>query len=214
MCGITQFAVSFRQKALMSGRRKDYEEKNTEIYGLRGCHGADPVRYGMWGGSDDASDVNAASETETAEEAEKEAVEEAEAEAKEAAEDVEAEAKAEVENGTEAAAGQTLEDYFSDPDAKEAFEAALDAMAGEELGIEYDVTGNDFTMEFTFNAETELPDNAGEMLAAEIDNQADTFGEQVETFDQMVGQTGACTVTVRYFAADGTLLAEKTFSAK
>ncbi len=163
------------------------------------------------GGSDDTSDVNTTSETETnVEEAEEQAVADAEEEAKEA----EAEVEAEAEQETDAAAGQTLEDYFSDPDTKAAFESALDAMGGEGLGIDYEVKGNDFTMEFTFDASTELPENAGEMLATEIDNQADTFSEQVESFDQVVGQPGACTVTVRYFAADGTLLAEKTFSAK
>lgn len=160
------------------------------------------------GGSDDAgaAETPAAAETQ----AEEQAVADAEEEAKEAAADVEAEA----ENEADAATGQTLEDYFSDPDTKAAFESALDAMGGEGLGIDYEVKGNDFTMEFTFDASTELPENAGEMLATEIDNQADTFSEQVESFDQVVGQPGACTVTVRYFAADGTLLAEKTFSAK
>lgn len=166
------------------------------------------------GGSDDTADVNATSETETeteaAVDAEVEAETDAEAEAVEGAvEEVKTEA-----GDNEAAAGDTLEDYFSDPSIKEAFEGALDAMAGEGMAIDYEVKENEFIMEFTFDDATELPENAGEMLTTELENQADTFEEQVTSFDDAIGQPGACTVTVRYFDPEGTLLAERSYTAQ
>lgn len=180
---------------------------------MRCSDGAYPVRYRMWGGQavDTAGETETAAE-DTADEAEEQAVQEAEDEAKEAAADAEAEAEA--ESGAESADGQTLEAYFSDPSIKEAFEGALDAMAGEGMGLNYEVKGNEFIMEFTFEDAEELPEDAGDMLAAELENQADTFEEQVESFDDAVGQPGACTVTVRYFDPEGTLLAERSYQAQ
>ena len=164
------------------------------------------------GGSGDAAETQETAAEDTANEAEEEAVQEAEDEAREAAADAEAEAEA--ESGAESADGQTLEAYFSDPSIKEAFEGALDAMAGEGMSLNYEVKDNEFIMEFTFEDATDLPEDAGDMLAAELENQADTFEEQVESFDDAVGQPGACTVTVRYFDPEGTLLAERSYQAQ
>ena len=153
----------------------------------------------------------------TVEDSDKAAVEtEAEEKAADAVEDAvkDAEAEAAAEADAEASEGETLEDYFSDPSIKSVFESQLESMGGDGLSIDYEVKGNEFIMEFTFAEGTELPENAGDMLATELDNQASSFEQQVSSFDEAIGEAGACTATVRYYAPDGTLLAEKSFKAQ
>lgn len=166
------------------------------------------------GGSGDTVEDSdkAAVETEAEEKAAdavEDAVKDAEAEAA-----AEAEAEATAEADAEASEGETLEDYFSDPSIKSVFESQLESMGGDGLSIDYEVKGNEFIMEFTFAEGTELPENAGDMLATELDNQASSFEQQVSSFDEAIGEAGACTATVRYYAPDGTLLAEKSFKAQ
>lgn len=163
------------------------------------------------GSGDTVEDSDKAAVEAEAEEKAADAVEDA---VKDAEAEAAAEAEATAEADAEASEGETLEDYFSDPSIKSVFESQLEAMGGDGLSIDYEVKGNEFIMEFTFAEGTELPENAGDMLATELDNQASSFEQQVSSFDEAIGEAGACTATVRYYAPDGTLLAEKSFKAQ
>lgn len=109
---------------------------------------------------------------------------------------------------------KTVEDYYNQPAVKAVFEEEMKAVEGQGMSVSIDVKGNDFTMIYKYDAGTELPENTGELLDAALDANASVFEEQAAGIDEAIGQTGACTVIVRYLDADDNLLAEKSFKAK
>lgn len=106
---------------------------------------------------------------------------------------------------------KTVEDYYNQPAVKAVFEEEIKSVEGQGMSVSIDVKGNDFTMIYKYDAGTELPENAGELLEAALDENASVFEEQAAGIDEAISQTGACTVIVRYLDADDNLLAEKSF---
>lgn len=106
---------------------------------------------------------------------------------------------------------KTVEDYYNQPAVKAVFEEEMKSVEGQGMSVSIDVKGNDFTMIYKYDAGTELPENAGELLEAALDENASVFEEQAAGIDEAISQTGACTVIVRYLDADDNLLAEKSF---
>lgn len=109
---------------------------------------------------------------------------------------------------------KTVEDYYNDPAVKAVFEEEMKAVEGQGMSVSIDVKGNDFTMSYQYDAGLELPEDAGAQLEAALDANASVFEEQAKGIDEAIGQTGACTVKVRYLDADGNVIAEKSFKAK
>ena len=113
------------------------------------------------------------------------------------------------------ACGQkTLESLFNDSEMQEQFESAYAGLEDQGMSLSYEVKGNEFTMVLQITDSALIVDGIGEALQGALDAQADTFKEQVATFDEAVGKEGACSATVRYTDPDGNVLAESTFTAE
>ena len=173
-------------------------------------------------GSDDAAateTVTEVADTDESAEVEPETEEETEPETEEPADDADTEAEeAEVEDEDDADAADagdytTLEDYYNDPTVSEALKSAFDAMAGDGMSADCEVSGNEFTVIIKIEDSSMIVDGMGEALSAALDSQADTFKAQVKQFDDVIGQDGACTVVMRYTDPDDNVLAEKAFTA-
>lgn len=155
---------------------------------------------------------------ETAEAVEETATEETEAEVEE---EVEAEAE-EVEEATEEVAEEaaattdatTLEDYYNDPTVKAAMDAAFASFAEDGMSAAVEMKGNTMTAIIKIEDESYLVDGLGDMLQAALEENAATFEEQATEFDEVIGESGACTVVMRYVDPQDNVLAEKAFTAK
>lgn len=108
----------------------------------------------------------------------------------------------------------TLEDYYNDPTVKSMLDAAFESMGGDGMTLSIDVKENVLTMVCKFEDSSVVVDGVGEALDAAVDAQAATFQQQAATFDDAIGQPGACTVVVRYTDPDGNVLSEKEFKAE
>lgn len=125
----------------------------------------------------------------------------------------EAETEAEPE-AEESGAEQTFEDYYNDPAVKAAFDAQIEALAGQGMTIDLEVKGNEMTMIYQYEEGTDLPENAKELLDTALEENAPTFEEQAGNLDLAIGQTGVCSVVVRYLDVDGNLLTERAYKAQ
>lgn len=147
-------------------------------------------------------------------------VEDAEPEAEPEAEptqepEAEPETETETETGSEeSAAGQTFEDYYNDPAVKAVFDAQIEALAGQGMTIDLEVKENEMIMIYQYEEGIELPEDAKDLLEAALEENASTFEEQAGNLDLAIGQTGVCSVVVRYLDADGNLLAERSYKAQ
>ena len=163
------------------------------------------------GGSDDTSktaETGAKVEDQAAEpEKEEEAKDDAAVDSADQADDAD-------DAGSDASASGTLEDLYNDPSVKSMLDSAFDSMAGDGMSLSMDVTGNEMIMEVKFEDSSMVVDGIGEALGEALDQQADSFKQQVKTFDDAVGQEGACTVTMRYLDPDGNVLVEKSYKAQ
>lgn len=108
----------------------------------------------------------------------------------------------------------TLEDYYNDPAVKSALDSALGAMGGDGMALTIDVKENTLTMICKFEDSSVVVDGVGDALLEALETQAATFETQAKTFDDAIGQAGACTVVVRYTDPDDNVLAEKEFKAQ
>ena len=115
---------------------------------------------------------------------------------------------------SDAGTATTLEELYSDPSVQSMMDSAFGAMAQDGMSVDFKATGNDLVIEIKIEDSSMVVDGMGEALETALDQQADTFKQQVKTFDDAVGQAGACTVTMRYLDPDGNLLAEKSFKAE
>lgn len=160
------------------------------------------------GGTDDAktTDTTEVEDTvETEDEAEPEVEEEPEAEPEDEAED-EAES---VSTGEYT----TLEDYYNDPTVKSLLDGMYSNMEAEGLSLSLDVKGNEFAVIIQIEDSSMVVDGLAEALEAGMDEQADQLKEQVKQFDEVIGEEGACTVTMRYTDPDGNVIAERSVKA-
>lgn len=164
-------------------------------------------------GGDDAA-ATTGTETEVADTDDSAVVEpETEEETEEPADDADTEAEADDADVADAGDYTTLEDYYNDPTVSAALKSAFDAMAGDGMSADCEVSGNEFTVIIKIEDSSMIVDGMGEALSAALDAQADTFKAQVKQFDDVIGQDGACTVVMRYTDPDDNVLAEKAFTA-
>lgn len=161
-------------------------------------------------GKDDAAETADTTDTETV-------VDDADVETEVPADDVEAEVDTDTEADDDAASDgsySTLEDYYNDPAVQSVLDGAFDAMASDGMSVALEVEGNVFTVIIKIEDSSMIVDGMAEALDAALEQQADTFKEQVKQFDEVVEQDGACTVVMRYTDPDDNVLAEKSFKAE
>ena len=168
-------------------------------------------------GSKEAAAETAEAVEETAtEETEAEVEEEVEAEAEEveeATEEVAEEAAEEVAEEAEATTdATTLEDYYNDPTVKAAMDAAFASFAEDGMSAAVEMKENTATIKI--EDESYIVDGIGDMLQAALEENAATFEEQAAEFDEVIGESGACTVIMRYVDPQDNVLAEKAYTAK
>lgn len=109
---------------------------------------------------------------------------------------------------------ETLEDFYNDPSVKSVLDAAFESMGGDGMTLSIDVKENVLTMICKFEDSSVIVDGIGDALDAALDSQASTFETQAATFDDAIGQAGACTVVVRYTDPDDNVLTEREFKAQ
>lgn len=109
---------------------------------------------------------------------------------------------------------ETLEDYFANPTVKSSLDSMIAGMEQEGMSVSLDVSGNEFAVTIQITDASMVNDSTAGALAAALDEQTETYLEQVTQFDGVIGQPGACTVRMRYTDPDGNLLAEKEFKAQ
>ena len=170
-------------------------------------------------GSKEAAAETAEAVEETAtEETEAEVEEEVEAEAEEveeATEEVAEEAAEEVAEEAEATTdATTLEDYYNDPTVKAAMDAAFASFAEDGMSAAVEMKENTMTATIKIEDESYIVDGIGDMLQAALEENAATFEEQAAEFDEVIGESGTCTVIMRYVDPQDNVLAEKAYTAK
>ena len=111
---------------------------------------------------------------------------------------------------------ETLEDYFKDPETKNAFDKQIAASSSDDLTISYDVKDNELTCIIKFANNSIIGTNADDIKAAldaGLEAQTDSFKELAKKLDETIGKERACTIIVRYTDSDGNVFAEKAFKA-
>lgn len=169
-------------------------------------------------GSDEASAeaTETVDETEETEEAEVEEEAEAEAEAEVEEETEEAEEAVEEAVEEETASGEfaTLEEYYNDPTVKAMLDAAFESIAEEGMSAAIEMKENTMTVIIKLEDDTYMTDGIGDVLQAALEQQASTFEEQAAQFDEIIGESGACTVVMRYLDPEDNVLAEQSYTAQ
>lgn len=111
---------------------------------------------------------------------------------------------------------ETLEDYFKDPETKNAFDKQIAASSSDDVTISYDVKGNELICIIKFANNSITGANADDIRAAldaGLEAQADTFKKLAKELDKTIGKERACTIIVKYTDLDGNVFAEKAFKA-
>lgn len=164
--------------------------------------------------SEDEPDTEPEDEAEPERKSEAEKEPEAEEKAETASEAESDSDSEQVEEETEEAEDEytTLEDYYNDPEVRDALKSAF-AAAGDGMSADCVVKGNEFTVIIKIEDSSMIVDGMAEHLNEALDTQADRFKAQVKQFDDVIGQEGACTVIMRYTDPDDNILAEKAFTA-
>ena len=127
----------------------------------------------------------------------------------EAPADTEADASA---DGT--ALYSTLEEYYNDPAVKSVLDSAFESMGQDGMSLSIEVKGNVFSLTCKFEDSSMVADGVAEALEQGLEAAASQFETQAAAFDEAVGQSGACTVAVRYTDPDDNVLAEREFKAQ
>ena len=108
----------------------------------------------------------------------------------------------------------TLEEYYNDPAVKSILDSAFESLKQEGMTLSIEVKGNVFAMTCKFEDSSMIVDGIAEALEQGLDASASQFETQAAEFDEAVGQSGACTVAVRYTDTDDKVLAEREFNAQ
>lgn len=127
-----------------------------------------------------------------------------------------------VENAPESTTGKiqpeekdylTLEEYINDPEVKAELDAQFATKPMEGYEVRISAKGNELTMEVkcTENIETK---GMGAILEEQLEKHEENYKEAVALIDEGIGQSGACTLVIRFLDFHENVLVEKTFKAK
>lgn len=111
----------------------------------------------------------------------------------------------------------SLEEYWADPDNREAFENGFAAGFGADDGSmtsSFEVEGNTMICTFQFTDAGGDYTGLGEVLDAAMDGSASLFISAAGALDDEVGaEEGSCVLQLRYLDPAGNLLSEKSYTA-
>lgn len=128
------------------------------------------------------------------------------------------EVEEEDEAGSESEDGEyfeTLEEAFSDPEVKAAWDEELGSMDMDGMEFSYEVTGNDFIVNYkVIDTVIDDPADFAEQMEPVMEQLGSVFSLVAEVFDEAIGKEGATTVIVRFFDASDTLLIEHSYKAE
>lgn len=151
---------------------------------------------------------------ETGETEEAEVEEEAEAEVEEETEEVEEAVEEAAEEEDASGEYTSLEEYYNDPTVKAVLDAAFESLAEDGMSAAIEMEDNTMTVIIKLEDETYMVDGIGDVLQAALEQQASTFEEQAAQFDEIIGESGACTVVMRYLDPEDNVLAEQSYTAQ
>ena len=169
---------------------------------------------------DNATVENTDSEDQAADNADAEADNaDAEAPADTEADNADADAEAPADTEADASADgtalySTLEEYYNDPAVKSVLDSAFESMGQDGMSLSIEVKGNVFSLTCKFEDSSMVADGVAEALEQGLEAAASQFETQAAAFDEAVGQSGACTVAVRYTDPADNVLAERAFKAQ
>lgn len=93
-------------------------------------------------------------------------------------------------------------------------DSAFESLAEDGMSASIEMEENTMTVIIKIEDESMMVDGMGEYLDAALDASADQFAEQAATFDEIIGESGACTVVMRYLDPDDNVISEKSFTAQ
>lgn len=171
------------------------------------------------GGSNDSASATDSAAVEDTVDTEAAVEELEEASDEEAAEtDVEEEVEADVEEEADAGDDEyfaSLEEAFAVPEVKAAMDEQLGSMDMDGMEFSYEVTGNDFIVNYkVLDAAIDDPNDFAEQAEPVMDQLGVLFSAVAEMFDEAIGQKGATAVVVRFYDANDTLLIERSYKAE
>ena len=167
-----------------------------------GAKTTDTAKVEDTAGTEDVSGPEDEPEDEVKDEAETETEDEADAEPEEES----SEDEAEVEYSS-------LEEMFADPEIEEAFDSMFSVLEGSGISVSIDVIGNDFGVTLKVEDSSLLEGTSEEDFEESLDAQEEQYAAYAAQFDELLGEAGTSSVTVRYTDPDDNVLAEKTFKA-
>lgn len=107
----------------------------------------------------------------------------------------------------------TLEEYLNDPEVKAELDAQVAANPMEGFELRISAKGNELTMEVKCTENREMK-GMGAILEEQLEEHEDDYKEAVAHIDEGIGQSGACTLVIRFLDFYENVLVEKTFKAK
>lgn len=108
----------------------------------------------------------------------------------------------------------TLEECLNDPEVKAELEAEIAANPLEGYELRISAKGNELTMEVKCTENRETESIMGAILKEQLEEHEDDYKESVALLDEEIGQSGACTLVIRFLDFYENVLVEKTFKAQ
>ncbi len=103
----------------------------------------------------------------------------------------------------------SFEDYLNDPAVRA--EITIEKSSDDSFDVHVSAKGNELIMEFKFLDDLGIEASDIEELYAGYE---EYFGSVVAEFDEMIGQSGACTLVLRFLNPDDTLIKENRYKAQ
>ena len=111
-------------------------------------------------------------------------------------------------------AGMTLEECFKDPEFKSYIDSELQMFSGNGMDVAVAFQGNTMAVVITITDSSYLVEGIGEALSEAMEAVSPMVEELVAMIETELGNPGNCVVIYSYQTADGTVLAQRAFTAK
>lgn len=110
--------------------------------------------------------------------------------------------------------GMTLEEYFKDPDSKKVLDSEMQMFSGSGMVLDLAFQGNTMAVIVKITDPAYLVEGVGDALNEAMESVRPMVEELVVMMENELGNPGNCVVIYSYQTADGTVLAQKAFTAK
>ena len=124
-----------------------------------------------------------------------------------------AEAASETEPQPEVPVGDyaSLEDYLNDPAVRAEIDDTIESSSNDNFSVRVSAKGNELMMEFKLLVDIGIDASDIEEIYAGHEEYFETAAAE---FDEMIGQSGACTLVLHFLNPDDTLIIEKRYKAQ